>query len=552
MRSLIICLFLLLSSAAYALHLRSELNSDPAASGPAEVLDDEAQEAEMEKKLDLVNQKRTAYTEANNKLKEAVDAHHSQLSVGLQNSKKTPHSTHTRTAIGASLHKNEQAKIALDAVKVAHSELVQAKLDANMIIGNNTGPNNGCNTKELVYDKKILAAKTKAAKLKMSAKRTKGMALSAAEELKAMMLAAETAAASVSEQTSNLAKDGRLGRARNATIKAQEANEEARNLKEVSLNLEDQVEDAMETVRRLEREKNTVMASCGKKEKFLEKVEAEIQKKDDEKEEAQEEEDEKEEEEDNAPEEDDDDNKEDKDDEDSSEEEDKDNNEQEKNDVHQEDDDDDKEDEEKTIEDNVQDEVKGGDEKDNTTAESNAKRDAEMTKVEHDHELSEKDLKIEKMKNTIARLNLELGKGGSAGGDVEEDATGSGSPAPANLTEPGRDVSGTPTSGDEQGEVPPCPPGATCETGEDKKMVGGKSEGQILTKRVVDGDGEKRMVVVETGNAELAEGLKGGAPDYRIPESGKCLNISSNYFSVHFYSCYIQFLPFFLIQIVYM
>ena len=61
-----------------------------------------------------------------------------------------------------------------------------------------------------------------------------------------MMISAETAAAAVKEQTSNLAKDARLGRARNATIKAQEANEEARTMKESSLAMEDQAEDSME------------------------------------------------------------------------------------------------------------------------------------------------------------------------------------------------------------------------------------------------------------------------------------------------------------------
>jgi hypothetical protein len=206
------CFLIAFLATSNGAHLRTE----PGASGPAEVLDDAAQEAAMEIKLELVNDKRNALTVANEKLKEAVDAHASQVSVGAQNSETQPHSTHTRTAIDASLHKNEQAKAALDVVKSAHAELVDAKLDANMIIGNNTGPANGCNSKELVYDKKILIAKTKAAKLKMSSARTKGLALAAAEELKAMMLAAETAAGSVGEQSSNLAKDGRLGRARNA------------------------------------------------------------------------------------------------------------------------------------------------------------------------------------------------------------------------------------------------------------------------------------------------------------------------------------------------
>ena len=112
------------------------------------------------------------------------------------------------------------------------------------------------------------------------------------------------------------------------------------------------------------------------------------------------------------------------------------------------------------------------------------------------------------------------------------------------------------------GEVPPCPPGADCETvkigkvdgpadAKTKQVVDGEGDSRAVedasgsaggaysasgaasadaatdappptdgkTKQVVDGEGETRMVVVETGNAELAEGLKGDGETYRIPES---------------------------------
>jgi hypothetical protein len=253
----------------------SEAAADPAGS------EADAEEDAMEAKLEKVNELRASYSDAKRKLDEATEAHSVQSTVGAKNSAAKPHSTGTRTAIEATLEKNQKAVDALDAAKAAHKELVAAKLDANMLIGNTTGPTNGCKTKELIFDKKILKAKTEAAKAKMAAEKAAGMATAAAGELKALMASAEKAAASVKEQTSNLGKDGRLKRAKDATLAAQAANEEARTLKEESMTKQDESEDKIEDVRRLESEKAAVLANCGKKAEFVAKIEAEIEKRDD-------------------------------------------------------------------------------------------------------------------------------------------------------------------------------------------------------------------------------------------------------------------------------
>jgi hypothetical protein len=241
----------------------------------------DAEEDAMEAKLEKVNELRATYSDAKRKLDEATEAHHAQSSVGAKNSAAKPESTGTRTSIEATLEKNQKAVDALDAAKSAHKELVAAKLDANMLIGNTTGPTNGCKTKELIFDKKILKAKTEAAKAKMAAEKASGMASAAAGELKALMASAEKAAASVKDQTSNLGKDGRLKRAKDATLAAKAANEEARTLKEESMTKQDESDDKIEDVRRLESEKAAVLASCGKKEEFVATIESEIEKRDD-------------------------------------------------------------------------------------------------------------------------------------------------------------------------------------------------------------------------------------------------------------------------------
>ena len=177
-----------------------------------------------------------------------------------------------------------------------------------------------------------------------------------------------------------------------------------------------------------------------------------------------------------------------------------------------------------------------------------------MASVEHDHVMAEKDLKIEKLRETIASMRSELGKTKADGEDEEDkedeaktdeddvkDATAAaadveaankdataGSDSDAGVNEATADASGgakdaedaTASAADAADgtageEAPPCPPGAECEEQKDKPVA----EEGAKTKEVMDGEGEKRMVVVETGNAELADGLKGDAPEYRVPEA---------------------------------
>lgn len=250
-----------------------------AASDVTATADGDKVEEEAEQKLKVVEDKRAEYEALKQKFDDAVDAHHKQVEVASTNARDETYSTGTRTAIEASLGKNEEADKLLEAVKKAHEDLVSAKTDAGLLIGASSNAN-GCKTKELVFDKKILAAKTKAARLQMEAKRISGLSLAAASELKAMMKSAEEAADMVKVQTSNLARDSRLQRAKNATLAAQKANEDARNLKERSLRAQDESDDAVEEVRRLEKEKDAVMTSCGEKAKFMRKAELELAKRD--------------------------------------------------------------------------------------------------------------------------------------------------------------------------------------------------------------------------------------------------------------------------------
>merc|ERR1712216_917272 len=107
-------------------------------------------------------------------------------------------------------------------------ELMDAKMDAGMVVG--IKPKGPCHMKRVIYEKRIAIAKTRAAELDVKSKKLK----------------AKDAAAEVKDQSSHFSMDGRLDSARNATIKAQEARNEAAELKEESQRAQDASDDALE------------------------------------------------------------------------------------------------------------------------------------------------------------------------------------------------------------------------------------------------------------------------------------------------------------------
>ena len=120
----------------------------------------------------------------------------------------------------------------------------------------------------------INSTKAQAAKAKTDAQHAKARADAAATELGHLMtVASEGANAASSSSTPLDDKSGRLARARNATEHAKQANEEARELREKSLQLEDDAADLEVHLKRLLSEKAALVATCGKKEEYINRVE---------------------------------------------------------------------------------------------------------------------------------------------------------------------------------------------------------------------------------------------------------------------------------------
>ena len=101
---------------------------------------------------------------------------------------------------------------------------------------------------------------------------TKQQADAAAQELVTLMHEAETAADATSSEASAEGKSDRLARAHNATEHAKAANEEARQLRETSLQREDEAADLIAHLNRLESDKAAVMSICGKTKEYVARV----------------------------------------------------------------------------------------------------------------------------------------------------------------------------------------------------------------------------------------------------------------------------------------
>ncbi len=178
-------------------------------------------------------------------------------------------------AITASLDKNAKASAALSESETANSAVVQAQIAAGVTVGgnNNTQGTNACKAKAQSFDIEIQSTKTAAAKAQMASDQAKARADAAAKELMGLMRAAETAADMTSTESSMQGKAGRLARARNATAHAKAVNEEARALRETSLQRADEAADLIVHLNRLQSDKAAaVLATCGKKQEYMAKV----------------------------------------------------------------------------------------------------------------------------------------------------------------------------------------------------------------------------------------------------------------------------------------
>merc|ERR1711937_530713 len=162
-------------------------------------------------------------------------------------------------------------------VRAAHKKLMEAKMDAGMVVG--AKPKGPCHQKRVIYEKRIALAKTRATELDSKAQKLKAKAEAAALALELKLKRANDAAASVKDQSSHLSMDGRLDSARNATIAAKAARDEAAMLKEESARATDASDDALEDAMKIQKEMKAILDICKNKQEFLKKQEKEMEEK---------------------------------------------------------------------------------------------------------------------------------------------------------------------------------------------------------------------------------------------------------------------------------
>merc|ERR1711937_407468 len=160
-------------------------------------------------------------------------------------------------------------------VRAAHKKLMEAKMDAGMVVG--AKPKGPCHQKRVIYEKRIALAKTRATELDLKAKKLKAKAEAAALALELKLKRANDAAASVKDQSSHLSMDGCLDSARNATIAAKAARDEAAMLKEESARATDASDDALEDAMKIQKEMKAILDICKNKQEFLKDQEKEME-----------------------------------------------------------------------------------------------------------------------------------------------------------------------------------------------------------------------------------------------------------------------------------
>ena len=269
------------------LRLRGESGAS-GASGPADASGpegnstngtDEAEKLEegedLEAKMKTVQEKNSEHAKAKKKFDELRDLTAKSAEVSKDAAKDDAYSTRTRIAMEGSVFQNNRADKALETVRAKHKELVDAKMDAGMVVG--VKPKGPCHMKRVIYEKRIKIAKARATELDLKSKRLKAKAEAAATALELKLKRANDAAAEVKDQSSHFSMDGRLDSARNATIKAQEARNEAAELKEQSQRAQDASDDALEDAMRIQKEMKAILDVCKNKQKFMKEQEKEME-----------------------------------------------------------------------------------------------------------------------------------------------------------------------------------------------------------------------------------------------------------------------------------
>merc|ERR1711988_126872 len=237
----------------------------------------EEEKEDMETKMKRVQEKNSEHAKAKKKFDELRDLTAKSAEVSKDAAKDDAYSTRTRVAMDGSVFQNNRADKALEDVRSKHKELMDAKMDAGMVVG--IKPKGPCHMKRVIYEKRIAIAKTRAAELDVKSKKLKAKAEAAATALELKLKRANDAAAEVKDQSSHFSMDGRLDSARNATIKAQEARNEAAELKEESQRAQDASDDALEDAMKIQKEMKAILDVCKNKQKFLKDQEKEMEEK---------------------------------------------------------------------------------------------------------------------------------------------------------------------------------------------------------------------------------------------------------------------------------
>ena len=206
------------------LRLRGESGAS-GASGPADASGpegnstngtDEAEKLEegedLEAKMKTVQEKNSEHAKAKKKFDELRDLTAKSAEVSKDAAKDDAYSTRTRIAMEGSVFQNNRADKALETVRAKHKELVDAKMDAGMVVG--VKPKGPCHMKRVIYEKRIKIAKARATELDLKSKRLKAKAEAAATALELKLKRANDAAAEVKDQSSHFSMDGRLDSAR--------------------------------------------------------------------------------------------------------------------------------------------------------------------------------------------------------------------------------------------------------------------------------------------------------------------------------------------------
>lgn len=258
--------------------------SGPAASGPegnSTNSTDEAEKAEqednIEEKMKVVQEMNSRHEKAKKKFEELRDLTAKSAEVSKESATTDATSTRTRVAVDGSIFQNNRADQALVKLRATHKDLMAAKMDAGMVVG--AKPKGPCHQKRTIYEKRIAIAKARAAELDSKAQKLKAKAEASALALELKLKRANDAAASVKDQSSHLSMDGRLDSARNATIAAKAARDEAAMLKEDSARATDASDDALEDAMKIQKEMKAILDICKNKQEFLKKQEKEMEAK---------------------------------------------------------------------------------------------------------------------------------------------------------------------------------------------------------------------------------------------------------------------------------